>query len=223
MTSLTVAISTHGGYARYLGPCVKSALLVADEVIVYDDGGECATVALPESVRYVALPKSGYCIDARKMGIAEASCEWILHLDADDWLLRRPTLPADADMTFSDMYLCDDSSTINGYWKCDFFPRDRAGAMDFLRERRTNPMPGKSCYRVSFLVEHGLSWYQWPNTTFGEDVRTIIEYLKHAPRVVYVPESGYYVYRFHEGQDTQSAARRGEFLRDLDSYLKGDG
>jgi glycosyltransferase involved in cell wall biosynthesis len=220
--SLTVAISTHGGYQRYLQQSVDSALAVADEVVVYDDGGECEP---PAGARYVALPKTGYCILARQRAIEEASCDYILHLDADDWLISRP--PEVGDMAYADLYLCDDSGSIRERWDYSKLPRTREDAWAFMLARvgtklGRNPLPGKCSFRVAWLREHGLSWYRWPSTSFGEDVRTIIEYLKHEPEIVYTPDS-YYVYRVHEGQDTCDIERRDLFMDDMDAYLLQGG
>ena len=215
---LTVAISTHGGYAHLLPDAVASALLHADEVIVYDDGGGCEP---PEGVRYVALPKTGNLTAARRAAIKEAKGDYLLHLDADDWLLSRPP-ETDADWCYSDVYTCDGSGAITGMWDYGVFDTSREGAMRTLQDRRTLPVPMKAVFRTAWLRENGLDWYEWPHTSFAEDCRTCIEYLEHAPRIAYVPRKPFYVYRLHAAQDTRNDARRSAYLADLDDYLKGD-
>lgn len=220
--TLTVAISTHAGYADFLPRAVASALKCADEVVVYADGEIPAYDST--GVRHVTLPKSGYCIEARRAAIAEASCDYLVHLDADDWLISRP--PERGDLGFADIYICDASGAIRERWDYSHHPRTREAAWEFMRERvgttyGRNPIPGKCSFRVEWLREHGLSWYRWPSTTFGEDVRTIIEYLSHDPEVVYVP-TPYYVYRMHGEQDTKNLTRRDEFMADLDDYIRGN-
>lgn len=213
---LTVAISTHGGYARYLPQAAASALRHADEVIVYDDGGECEP---PEGVRYVALPKSGFVTAARRRAIAEAQGEYLLHLDADDWLISRPE--PEGDWYYSDTYLCDERGTVRGAMDYSIFPRERDEAYGFLAFHRTLPVPMKAVFRTAWLRAHGFGWYEWPSTTFAEDCRTCIEYLSGDPSIVYGSQP-FYVYRLHERQDSRDAERRSVFLADLDRYLKGE-
>ena len=215
---LTVAISTHGGYARFLPQAMASALEYADEVIVYDDGGECANVAHGHPVRYMALPKTGSLTRARERAIEDATGDFLLHLDADDWLIAKP--PETADWCYSDVYTCNTDGAIDGHWDYSVFSPE--SAMRYLNVHRTLPVPMKAVFRVSWLREHGLSWYEWPHTSFAEDCRTCIEYLKHGPRIGYMPRAPFYVYRLHEGQDTASNERRAAFQADLDAYLKGE-
>ena len=206
---LTIAISTHGGYRDFLPWAVATAIPYG-EVVVYDDGGECGRVGLGE--RYVALPKSGSLIPARVKAIEEASGDYLLHLDADDWLIGQP--PMVGDMAYSDLML-------NGVQCARRDVIDAQGCLELMRlwagstVRGRNPLPAKPVYRVAWLKEHGLSWYSWPSTNYAEDVRTLIEYCKHDPQVVRVNEP-YYAYRVHAGQSTNGEA---DFIRDFDAYF----
>lgn len=215
---LTVAISTHGEYAEFLPQAAASARQFADEVIVYDDGGECEP---PDGVRYAALPKSGHCTAARQRAISEAKGDFLLHLDADDWLISRPP-ETGADWCYSDLYLCDERGSVAGVADYSIFPRDADSALRFLVEHRTLPVPMKTVFRTAWLREHGLSWYEWPNTSFAEDCRTCVEYLKHEPSIEYIPRKPFYIYRQHGGQDSLNMERRAAFQADLDAYLKGE-
>lgn len=217
--SLTVAISTHAGYARFLPTAVASALRHADEVLVYSDG------PCDSPIPAIELPYTGYCIEARRAAIRDASCDYLVHLDADDWLISRP--PESGDLAFADMLLCDEGGAIRERWDYSQLPRTREAAFEFMRSRigtthGRNPIPGKCSFRVEWLRSNGLGWYQWPSTTFGEDVRTMIEYLLREPEIAYT-SSPYYVYRMHGEQDTKDTARRDTFMADIDAYLQGDG
>jgi hypothetical protein len=219
--SLTCAISTHEGYREYLLEAVTSALRHADEVVVYSDG---KTDFEWENVRVVSLPKTGYCVMARQMAIAEAQCDYIVHLDADDRLGDFP--PEVGDIAFADLWLCDSSGAVREVWDYSDRPTTAEAAFDFMRSRIGTlygrmPIPGKASFRVKWLHDNGLSWYQWPNTTFGEDVRTMIEYLLHDPTIIYTG-APYYLYSIHEGQDSTDLARRDIFMRDIDAYLQGE-
>jgi glycosyltransferase involved in cell wall biosynthesis len=208
---LTVAVSTHGGYARYLDECVASAREFADEVIVYDDGGECDP---PAGVRYVALEKSGFCTAARQRGIREATGDNLLHLDGDDWLVARPP-EHDCDWLVSDLV------TNEGMWTYTTREHTVEGAWKYLHEHRDTPICSKAVWDVAWLRARGLSWYEWPHTSFAEDCRTEIEYLRHSPRIIYDPTRPFYGYRLHEGQDMRDEARRAVFVADLNAYLEG--
>ena len=69
---------------------------------------------------------------------------------------------------------------------------------------------------------HGLMPVELIADCINTALRTCIEYLKHGPRIGYMPRAPFYVYRLHEGQDTASNERRAAFQADLDAYLKGE-
>jgi glycosyltransferase involved in cell wall biosynthesis len=92
MPSVSVVITTYNR-AQLLPRAVESAQLAGSdlEVIVVDD---CSTDETPEvcanlkGVRYVRLSKNGGLANARNVGIAQSSAEFIAFLDDDD--LRLP-------------------------------------------------------------------------------------------------------------------------------------
>jgi hypothetical protein len=203
--SLTVAISTHPGYSNLLPYAIKSAEKFADEVLVYsDDEG------------------TGYCVEARKSAIRDAGCDYLVHLDADDWLIAPPG--QSGDIWFSDMYLCNSNGDITGTYDYTSLPHTVEEAVEYLRSTvgllyARAPITSKCSFRVEWLRENDLTWYQWDTTTFGEDVRTMVEYLKHDPVIVYEPGSPFYVYRQHPTQDTTNMYRRSLFAKELDEYV----
>lgn len=211
---LTVAISTHGGYERFLDMAVTSAKEYADEVVVYDDGGECVP---PHGVVYVPLPKAGNLVPARLRAIQDCRTDYLLHLDADDWLCARPKLTSD--IVIGNLLVCDVNNTVMGMWDYTGWPTDYQGALRRLDETRSTPMCSKMVCNTEWLWSHNLSWYQWPHTVFAEDCRTVLEYLKHNPCVDICDP--FYVYRIHGEQDTANTDRAA-FLADVDAYLKGE-
>ena len=210
--SITCAISTYAGHAHLLRNAAESALRFCDEVVIYDNGGECEPV---EGCRYVPMVDSGGPSQARRRGIAEATCDWILHLDADDWLIARPR-EYDCDWVTSDLITTDDQ-----IWSFAPRPHSPEAAIEWAREHRQTPICAKSMWRVGWLRDHDLSWYDWPNVLYAEDFRTELEYLKHSPRIVYDPNHIFYAYRTRPGQ-TQDNPYRQAMWRDLDDYFKGE-
>lgn len=208
--NLTVAISTHGAYAQYLEEAAASALEYADEVVIYDNGGECFPV---KGCRYVPMEQSGCPTQARIRGIAEAKGDWILHLDADDLLIARPP-EHDADWIVSDMPLVG-----GGIWT--YMDRDHTveGALRYALAKRETPICSKSAWRLAWLRENGLTSYRWPSVQYAEDCLTVIEYLLRNPRIVYDPANPFYAYRIHGDSVSFDAERESLFRRDLGDYL----
>src|SRR5215471_3318452 len=65
------------------------------EALIVDDGSDDDTVAVAESfgerdprIRIIRQSHQGVS-SARNTGIAQARCEWLLFLDADDWISPR--------------------------------------------------------------------------------------------------------------------------------------
>jgi len=72
---------------RLVGAALRSVGWV-DEIVVVDMESEDATVAIAETLgaRVVPFENVGYVEPARAFGIAQARTEWVLLLDADEWL-----------------------------------------------------------------------------------------------------------------------------------------
>lgn len=208
---LTVAISTHGGYVDYLQEAVDSALECAEVVVVYDDGGECFH---PKGVRYVPLEKTGFCVLARQRAIEEVATDKLLHLDGDDYMIGRPA-PVDCDWLVADLFVGGGDI----WWTYEAREHTPQGAMRYVYEHFDTPICSKAVWDVDFLKRNNLSWYQWPSTTFAEDCRTEIEYLKYNPSIVYDPDNPFYGYRLHPDQDINNEGRRAAFVHDLREYL----
>lgn len=96
MTAAVSAVIPAFNHARFLGPCVESALaqtLAPCEVIVVDDGSTDGTAAVLERfggrIRVLRQPNRGVAA-ARNRGAAESHGDVLAFLDADDeWMPRK--------------------------------------------------------------------------------------------------------------------------------------
>lgn len=136
---LSIIIPTHN-YGQYLERALQSVLPQAGEdteIIVVDDGSTDNTAALMQSyvsrcprLRYLNQPQSGPGT-ARNNGARDAQGEWLMFLDADDYL-HPEALP----VLFRAMDERPDVDAIAG----GFYVQDRKG-----RQRRVNgPSPSSS-------------------------------------------------------------------------------
>lgn len=87
MNTLSVLILTRNE-EKHIRDCIESCLPVADEVIVIDDGSTDQTVAIAESLgaKVVQHALAQDWAQQRMFAISQASCEWILFVDADERL-----------------------------------------------------------------------------------------------------------------------------------------
>jgi len=71
-----------------IGTAIKSVLALVDEVIVVDTGSQDNTRIIAEGygARVVETPWVDDFAAARNVGLAEAACDWVLVLDADETL-----------------------------------------------------------------------------------------------------------------------------------------
>jgi len=78
-----------------IGMAIKSVLAVVDEVIVVDTGSTDNTRIIAEGygARVIDVTWADDFSAARNVGLAEASCDWILVLDADEFL--QPVRPVE--------------------------------------------------------------------------------------------------------------------------------
>src|SRR5690606_15512855 len=72
--------------ADRIGPCLDSVAW-ADEVIVVDSHSTDATVqiARDRGAKLIERPFPGY-IEQKNFAAEQATCEWVVSLDADEWL-----------------------------------------------------------------------------------------------------------------------------------------
>ena len=70
---------------QHIVDCIKS-IQCANEILVIDDGSTDRTVELAESLGAVVIPHplNNDWSQQRRFGISQASCDWILFIDADE-------------------------------------------------------------------------------------------------------------------------------------------
>ncbi len=85
-----------------IGMAIKSVLALVDEVIVADTGSDDNTQIIAEGygARVVEIPWEDDFAAARNRTLAEARCDWILVLDADEYL--QPMRPVDFQRLLND-------------------------------------------------------------------------------------------------------------------------
>jgi glycosyltransferase involved in cell wall biosynthesis len=73
---------------RCIARCLNSLIGVVDEIVVVDTGSEDATVAIAESLgaRISLFPWTGDFSAARNFSLNQARSDWILYIDADEYL-----------------------------------------------------------------------------------------------------------------------------------------
>ncbi|MFB5764080.1 glycosyltransferase family 2 protein [Paenibacillus medicaginis] len=78
----------------YLAQCLSSARSIVDEIIVVDTGStdRSAAIASDYGAKVIHQPWDDSFSNARNRGLAEATCEWVLWLDADEVLDRNEAI-----------------------------------------------------------------------------------------------------------------------------------
>lgn len=74
--------------AQHLDACLKSVASIADEIVIADTGStdETPAIALRYHARVLNIPWNNDFAEARNRVLAEATSDWLLHLDADECL-----------------------------------------------------------------------------------------------------------------------------------------
>jgi len=87
MTTLSLCMIVKNE-AKNLDRCLSSVQGVADEIVVVDTGSTDRTVAIAQEhgARLFHHPWHNDFAEARNVGLEQARCDWILHLDADEEL-----------------------------------------------------------------------------------------------------------------------------------------
>jgi glycosyltransferase involved in cell wall biosynthesis len=85
MKKISLVINTLNEEAN-IADCIKSAKHIADEVIVCDMYSDDNTVEIAKKLNATVVfhERTGFVEPARYFAISQASCEWVLILDADE-------------------------------------------------------------------------------------------------------------------------------------------
>lgn len=104
MLSLSMIVRNE---AERLERCLASVAGFVDEMVLLDTGSSDATIAIAESCGAVVhqLPWPGDFAPARNEALAHVNGDWVLVLDADEWLLPEARQPLQALMAEPDLLL----------------------------------------------------------------------------------------------------------------------
>lgn len=107
--TLSVVLATFNEQEN-LGACLASVQAIADEIVVVDGSSNDKTVAIAKEFKAhvkITTNKPNFHIN-KQMAIDEASCDWILQMDADE--LVSETLAAEI------IEVINSNQDCNGYW-----------------------------------------------------------------------------------------------------------
>lgn len=217
----------------YLRQCLDSVLgqtYQPIEIMVVDDCSTDGTneilSAYEHQVRIIRhASNSGSLVQGRKDVIVSASGQYVGHLDADDMLepdfvsrhisefARDPEL----DWVASNVKLVDGSGKLIQKWSYDKFPTYIVQALFQGFQNAAVALPKNGIFKMSFIKQNSLSWYQFPNTAQGEDALTCVKYLECNPKVKLINEF-LWSYRMHESNMSSVVAERIKMIIDLKEY-----
>lgn len=174
------------------------------EVLVCDDGSEddiesvVATFAHLLNIRYFRLEHSGGPANSRRLGVSQASYEWVSFLDSDDWWFPNKVevvtaqLSDKIDLLYHPLKIVYRSSWSSTFkFKSVGRPIEGNPLVDMLS--RGNPIPNSAVtVRKSFLNANGTNCNDKALASF-EDFDTWITVAKHGGRFQYINcHLGYY-------------------------------
>lgn len=204
---------------RYLDRCMQSLLhqtLHDIEIILVDDGSPdqcprmCEEYAQQDSRIKVIHKENGGLGFARNAGLEIATGEYVAFCDSDDFVemnmyekLYEEAISSDADVVFSNFF----TETKVGKWiasqevkertewkgkEIEEFMLDMVASAPYVKQERKYQMSvWHSIYRRSILEDHHIRFYS-EREVLSEDFPFQMEYLKHAQKVVYLPQAFYH-------------------------------
>lgn len=215
--------------APYLSAAIESALGQSEtdlEIVVVDDASTDGTpqvaerYATSDKVRLFRNESNQGVGFSRNRGIREAQGEWIVQLDADDWLApdRVATLLAysrsvPADIVADDQFIIDNDTLAavstrfidNGIsWNTV----RRIDAIDLVRFDMGSIKP---LLRKSFIVEHGLLYPE--SVRYGEDFVFLLHAMLSGAVCILVPKPMYHLRR---GNTDSLTTQRIQLLRQIE-------
>ncbi|WHY71035.1 glycosyltransferase family 2 protein [Fictibacillus enclensis] len=202
---------------KKLNKCIRSIVsqtLTDIEIILVNDGSTDQTSSIchyfakkDKRIRVLNLQKNVGSIAARKVGINFATSDFIMFVDADDWIHRRMAeklyMEADAhklDITVCNMYrVLGWSGTIKRKNKSSYFSRDRIYEEDEIKNYLAaaylhgHPFPSSLCsklYKKDLLKDSGM--FLKNIIFFGDDLFLNLEVFLKARKVKVIDEALYY-------------------------------
>lgn len=215
MPALSIIIPVYN-VENYLKKCLDSFIsekLSDYEIILVNDGSTDSSPEIcqeysgnyPDFIRYVSKENGGLG-SARNRGLEEASGEYILFLDSDDYLNKNALeemlslIKSGRDVYIFDLVAINESGKGMGYMKgCD-------SAADFSFEEHPEllfalPNACNKIWKRSLFSETDI---RFPDRLWFEDLYTIPKLYLHAKSFSYAPY-GWYMYLQRTGSITRSS------------------
>lgn len=217
MPKVSVIIPAYNAQ-RYLERCLDSFVnqtFKDFEVYVVDDGSSDQTGQIADSFaekdsrfRVVHQDNQGVAA-ARQAGLDNASGEFVIHADSDDWVdsdmlevLYQTAKQEQADMVICDMLIVHPGNIIE-YWN------QKPSSLDSIQlmGEMLCDLHGSLCnklIRLSRIREYGIRFLE--GMDFAEDQFFVLRFLSHDAKVVYIPKA---LYHYDHTQNESSICNHG--------------
>lgn len=225
MPAVSVVVAVYN-IERYVEKCIQSIICQTwkdMEILLIDDGSTdqsgniCDRYAESDARIRVIHKKNGGIADVRNVGLKEASGEYLLYVDGDDYIeaecVEKAMLCArkhDAEVVVFDYYEIEEETGRKEKWSMQI-PRDQKFTV------KEHPVlliatlcPWNKLCRKSLWNRAGL---QYPVGRVYEDLTITPQLLLNAESIVYLRSEPLYDYILHEG----SIMRSWNFQRSLDN------
>lgn len=203
----------------FLPTCAKSLMaqtLKELEIIFVDDGStdssgtQCDKYAEQDSRVRVIHKTNGGVASARQAGLDEATGEYVIWADSDDWvdLDMYEKMYQKAKERNADLVVCGyrkEFSDGTGKSFSDYFSDSKKQSIvNFLNTKIGNSLFNK-LFRRSLILQYNISFV--PGINMGEDMLFFFKYLYYAVENVTTEEAYYYHYRQNENSLTHLMSR----------------
>lgn len=205
MHKISVIVPVYG-VEKYIERCARSLFeqtLDEIEYIFVDDCTPDKSIEILEKVlddypdrkrqvKIVRLEKNGGLPQARKAGIQQATGDYLIHCDSDDWVdvtmyekLYRKAVETGADMVWCDYYRVRDGKNELNSQKCenDILKVVKSILDSTLMASVCNRLYKRRLHRADFI---------YPVENMTEDFVYTLQLLLNSEKIAYLPESLYY-------------------------------
>ena len=226
---VTVIICVYNGEA-YIERAIKSILAQTHEkiqLLIIDDGSTDGTAKIIDDfasadarIEIIHQRNTGVA-SARQRGIEMASGEYLMFVDADDWIdettIERLVWKAkdkDSDLIWMDLVKVIDSTKGQMQMRCSFTMEETPDAM--IRHFVLWETPAYMCDKLFRTSIFSYPNVHFPNgSVYAEDLPLIVSFLLYCKKVAYLPEAHYYYLFGHAA----SLTNQGTSHRRLDSGI----
>lgn len=208
MPKISVIVPVYG-VEKYIERCARSLFeqtLDDIEYIFVDDCTPDKSIEILEKVlddypdrkrqvKIVRLEKNGGLPQARKAGIQQATGDYLIHCDSDDWVdvtmyekLYRKAVETGADMVWCDFYISDGSNNICS--TLNKFSDNKELLMKHLISGQTHSSLVIKLVRTTIYANE----ICYPQKNMREDLALMVQLLYFAKKIEKVEEPLYYYY-----------------------------